>query len=115
VRLPYRPEDAIWQADELDNSGASVKKKFIAVLKFASADADEIVLRAEKYKPAIVSEIDAENWFPAELIAQSQLSGDETLKGSAYAVNDFLQTPYTDGRIIRIAETNFFVLELSAF
>lgn len=112
IKLPFRPEDAIWRADE--TAGASGKRKLLAVLKFSVEHANQIALQAEKYKPAAESEIDAENWFPAELIAQSQLSGDETLKGISYAANDFFQQPYTNGKITRVAETNFFVLELAA-
>lgn len=115
IKLPFRPEDAIWRADDSIDAGATSKRKLLAVIKFTSADANQIVQQAEKYKPAIESEFDAETWFPAELIAQSQLSGDETLKGISYAANDFLQPPFTGGKITRVTGTDFFILELSAF
>lgn len=108
IKLPIRPEEATWRFED------SNEKKLVAVLKFSAENAGQIVLQAEKIKPAAQSEIDAENWFPAELIAQSQLSGDETVKGTSYAVDNFLQPPFTGGKITRIADTNFFVLELTA-
>jgi len=106
IKLPFHPEEAIWLT-------AANEKKLVAVLKFSSEEANQIVQQAERYKPATQAAIDAENWFPAELIAQSQLSGDETLKGNSYSANDFLQPPFSNGKITRIAETNFFVLELT--
>ncbi len=81
---------------------------------FNAEDAGQIVSQAEKYQPAAAAQIDAENWFPAELIAQSQLSGDETLKGTSYAAGDFLQPPFNTGRITRIDNTDYFVLEANS-
>jgi hypothetical protein len=37
------------------------------------------------------------------------------LKGAAYAANDFLQSPYNNGKLTRINDTNYFVLELFSF
>lgn len=106
INLPVMPEEAMWR-DEA--------KKITAVIRFAPADAENIAGQAAAYKPAgVAADIDAESWFPAELIAQSQLSGDETLKGTAFAANDFLREPYNQGKITRIDNTNYFVLELTA-
>ena len=107
IKLPFHPEEAIWLS--LPN-----EKKLVVVLKFSPEDANQIVQQAEKYQPATQSAVEADNWFPAELIAQSQLSGDETLKGNSHAANDFFQPPFTNGKITRIVDTNFFVLELTA-
>ncbi len=56
--------------------------------------------------------------WPARLMAaggaQSELSGDETLKGNSYAANDFLQSPYEAGKLTRLEDSNYFILELSA-
>ena len=121
IKLPIQPEEAVWREenqakDTNDNSvsPAPTDKKLVVVLRFSKEDAAKIVAQAEKYKPADREVINNENWFPSELTAQSQLSGDETLKGTTYAANDFLQTPYSDGKLTRIDETNYFVLELFA-
>lgn len=108
VSLPYVPEEAAWRETNSQNT-----KKLIAVLKFSSADAQAIVAQAEKYKPAAPAELEAENWFPPELIAKSQESGDESLKGNAYAANDFISRDYKDAKLTRISDTNYFVLELA--
>lgn len=105
IQLPAAPEEATFVKDD---------KKLIAVLKFSGADAAQIAAQAEKHKTPVALDVDAEDWFPPELVAQSQGSGDATLKGVEYAANDFTQPPYTSGKLIRVNDTNFFVLELSA-
>lgn len=107
VSLPYVPEETAWR-----ETGSQNTKKLIAVLKFSASDAQAIVAQAEKYKPAALAELDAEDWFPPELIAKSQESGDESLKGNTYAANDFISRDYKDAKLTRISDTNYFVLEL---
>ncbi len=113
IKLSLHPEEATWR--ETDLNAPKGEMKLTAVLKFLSEDANKITAQAEKYKPVVASDIDAEDWFPAELIAQSQLSGDGNLKGKSYAANDFLHTPYTNGKITHIDDTDYFVLELTSF
>ncbi len=119
IKIPFHPEEAFWREDNLGKTSDNrvsvpTDKKLIAVLRFLKEDAEKIVAQAIKYKPAAPETISPENWFPAELIAQSRTSGDETLKGSSYAANDFFNPPYSDGKITRIEGTNYFVLELFA-
>ncbi len=119
IKLPLLPEEANYWEENLSDSNrnnqnsAPNSKKIIAVLKFSPENAAQLVSHIEKIKPPVDSQIDAESRFPAELVAQSQLSGDETLKGKSYAVDDFLQTPYRSGKITRIENTDYFVLELT--
>ena len=88
------------------------KKRLVAILKFSAADADQIATNAEGYKTPAPADVDAEDWFPPELIAKSRETGDSSLKGVEYAATDFLLPPYASGRLIRINDTDFFVLEL---
>lgn len=120
IKLSLEPEETIWregvpvnQNSEARNSPAN-NKKLIAVLRFSAENADKTVWQAQTYKPPTPVQIQTEDWFPAELIAQSELSGDETLKGMSYAANDFIQPPFTAGQITRIENSNYFILELSA-
>jgi len=113
IKLPFAPEETTYSEINLnDGSSATNKKKIIAVLKFSVENANQIVAQAEKYNPPAPADVDAENWFPPELIAKSQETGDEFLKGAAYTADDFLQPPYVNGRLTRINDTNYFVLEL---
>lgn len=122
IKMPVHPEEAVWREESLAKTGdnsrisppAPTDKKLIAVLRFLKADADKLAAQAEKHRPVLNEKINVESWFPAELIAQSQTSGDETVSGKSYAANDFLQTPYSDGKLTRIEGTDYFVLELFA-
>lgn len=117
VALPAHPEEVLWREEPIGaqgNASAANGKKLVAVIKFAAADAGRIAAQAETVKPPAQTLIETESWFPAELIAQSELSGDETLKGTAYAANAFFQPPYNDGKLTRLEDSNYFILELSA-
>ncbi len=84
-------------------------------MKYSAEDAQTVVEQSDKSKPAFASDIDAESWFPPELVAKSQESGDENLKGTSYPANNFLQEPYKNGKLTRINDTDFFVLELTSY
>jgi hypothetical protein len=118
IKLPAHPEEVLWREDKIAaQSGAAANakagKKMTAILKFTAEDAAKIVAQAETYQPPTRAQIETEIWFPAELKAQSELSGDETLKGNSYAANDFLQPPYDAGKLTRLEDSNYFILELS--
>lgn len=107
VNVPYETEDVAWKED-------ASHKKIIGVLRFASADSSKLVAEAEKIRPPEAVNLPSQTWFPAELIAQSEMSGDDILNGRSYAANQFFQEPFTSGRIVRIENTDYFVLELTS-
>jgi len=116
VKLSFVPEEATYTEINVDDrNSAANKKKLVAVLKFSAENANQIIAQAEKYNSPAPADIDAENWFPPELVAKSQETGDDFLKGTAYAPNDFLQSPFVNGKLTRINDTNYFVLELFSF
>ena len=107
VNVPYETEDIVWKED-------AAKKRIIAVMRFSTPDSNKIVAEAEKYGQPQPVEIAVETWFPDELTAQGETSGDSALKGVAFPANSFFLEPYTNGRITRIEGGDYFVLELSA-
>lgn len=107
INVPYESEEAFWKQD-------AAHKKVIAVLRFPETEANRLVDDASKIAPPQDATISAETWFPPELIAQSGISGEDNLTGKAYAANSFFQDPYNSGRITRIENTDYFVLELAA-
>jgi hypothetical protein len=118
VKLPFHPEEALWREEPLGKKDGDQRvpgptdKKLTAVVKFTREHAEKITEQAARQKPGAPVTMNAENWFPAELIALTQMSGDETLKGTTYAAADFYQPPYLDGKLTRIENSNYFVLEL---
>ena len=107
VNIPYDAEDIVWKQD-------AGNKRVIAVLRFSPEDSNKIVIEAGKFGPAENVSVATEPWFPDELTAQSDMSGDSALKGLAYPANNFYQEPFTSGQITRIKDSDYFVLELSA-
>ena len=107
VSMPYEAEDVVWK-------DFPEQKKVVAVLRFSSSDANKLVQNAEKFRKPNAVTLGSENWFPPELIAQSDVSGNNTLKGTSYAANEFFQPPYNEGQITRIDGSDYFVLEVSA-
>jgi hypothetical protein len=103
VNIPYETEDIVWKE-------STDRKQITAVLLFSKTDANELVNGAASQNVKLSSE----TWFPAELIAQSEMSGDDSLNGLAYSAEKFYQEPYTSGRIVRVEATDYFILELSA-
>jgi len=104
INVPYETEDLAWKKE--DGS-----EKIVAVLRFSPEDADRITAESGPAKGKV--SISPESWYPSELTAQSETSGDSGLDGTAYDPKLFLIEPYTQGRLIRIDATNYFLLELS--
>jgi hypothetical protein len=105
ISVPYESEDVVWKEDPSH-------RKLMAVFLFAPEQAARVIADAEKVKPPEGVTLGSESWFPPELIAQSEMTGDDTLKARAYAANAFFGGPFNDGRIARIQGTDYFVLEL---
>ncbi len=108
VTVAIDPDEVIWREIPTEKG-----KRLVAVLKYSSADAQTVAAQAEKHRAPLNGELDAEDWFPPELIAKSQASGDEILKGKNYAANDFFSESYKNGKLTRIDGTDYFVLELT--
>ncbi len=109
AKLPFEPEDVIWKDTVVDNT-----RKLLAVLRFTPEDSKRIVERAAKIKAGETVSIPSERWFPAELVTQSELNGDDTIIAMAYSAEEFYLAPYSEGRLSHIQNTDFFILEMSA-
>ncbi len=106
INVPYVPEDIVWKE-------YAKPHKLLAVFRFSAEDAAKIA-GASTAKGAEPVTVSSEPWFPDELIAQGNLTGDDSLKGQAYEPNLFVQEPFNSGRLVRIEGTDYFVLELDA-
>ena len=110
VQVPFEPEDVDWRLVRPTQG----KSRITAVFVLAP---DAYKAFASKYNssgPGADAQVSVEQWFPAELKAMSEISGEMTIGGKAYAATDFFQDPYTSGNIILIPETNYAVLEVQS-
>lgn len=106
IRIPYETEDVVWK--RFDDT------RVIAVLRFSKADAEKVVEEAAVHGAGENVTLPVESWFPDELIAQGDMSGNSALRGVSYSANGFAQEPFISGRATRIEGTDFFVLEMTA-
>ena len=107
INVPYESEEVFWKDDPQH-------KRIVAVLRFPANEAERLIADAQKIRPPQKVTINTESWFPPELVAQSDVSGDDTLSGQAYAANAFFQDAYNDGRVIKVDDSDYFVLEMNA-
>lgn len=106
IRIPYETEDVVWK--RVDDS------RLLAVLRFSKSDAEKVTAEALTYGAGQNVSLPVESWFPDELIAQGDMSGDSSLRGVSFPANGFVQEPFVSGRATRIDGTDFFVLEMTA-
>jgi hypothetical protein len=109
ARLPFEPEEVTWK-----EMTAGDKRKLLAVIRFTPEDSKKIVENAAKIKAGEPVSIPSERWFPAELISQAEMSGDDQITATAYPADEFYQAPYSEGRLSRFQQSDFFILELTA-
>ncbi|MFL6373781.1 MAG: hypothetical protein ACJ73D_03855 [Pyrinomonadaceae bacterium] len=107
ISMPYDVQDLAWKQSK-------DQKKITAVLRFDPDDEKKVIAESEKFGPAQNASVETQSWFPDELTEQSDLHGDQPLKGKAYPANRFFQDPYNSGRIVDIDGTDYYVLELSS-
>jgi hypothetical protein len=105
IRVPYEAEDAVWRVDPRT-------KKLTAVIIFTPEDSAKLLAELKTKGEGTSAEIALESWFPEELIAKSEMSGDSELRGTSYSADPFFLDPYKNGRVIHIEETEIFVIEL---
>ena len=122
IRLPEIPAEVVWKEEKQGTASNRVPgptdQKLTVVFRYTDTEEDKaktkLLALLEKNTNNGAAEIPAEDWFPEELVAQAQLSGNESVKGISYGASDFTNMPYGNGRIVHITNTDYFVLELYA-
>ena len=107
VRLPVEPEEVAWQEKP-------EQKKLIAVVRFSPENAQKMAAEVAKNGQGSPETLTVESWYPNELIAQGELTGESTVKGQSYPAEPFLNPPYSKGKITRIEDTDYFILQISS-
>lgn len=118
INLPFTPiensfrEEAVRAATNSNRAPGPNDKRLVVVLRFSPEDTESLVEKVSKHQEVFKTDVEPETWFPAELIAKSGTSGNEQLKGTGYSAKDFAKSPWLNGSLIRIDETDYFVLVL---
>ena len=107
VHLPFEPEEVAWE-EKPD------QKKMTAVIRFSPENAAKMAAEVAKNGQPSADTLTVESWYPNELIAQGELTGESTVKGQSYPAEPFLNPPYTKGKITRVENTDYFILQISS-
>jgi len=107
VKLPVEPEEVAWKENP-------AQKKLVAVLRFSPENAGKLVAEIERTGQPTVETLPVESWYPAELVAQGELTGESTVTGTSFPAESFLNPPYTKGKITRVENTDYFILQISS-
>lgn len=107
LRLPFVPEEVAWEEN-------AENKSLVAVIRFSSEDAAQMAGEAAKAGPSTKENLTVESWYPAELRAQGELTGESIVTGQSYPAGPFLNPPYTKGKITRIENTDYYILHASS-
>ena len=107
VKLPVEPDEVAWKEDP-------DKKQLVAVLRYSPENAGKLAAEIAKAGQPAVEDLPVESWYPAELVAQGELTGESTVKGRSFPADAFLNPPYTKGKITQIENTDYFILQISS-
>ena len=107
VALPFEVEEVAWN----ENAEA---KTLTAVMRFSSENTTKMGAELAKLGAGTPETLSVETWYPAEVLAQAELSGESSIKGKSFPAASFVQPPYTKGKIVQIDNTDYFVLQISA-
>lgn len=108
IRLPFEPDEATWKDPQQGEN------RLTAVLLYSNEDAAKFSSHLAAQGQPKPDTLSTEDWFPSELRSQSDLGGESTLKGQTYPAGDIVQPPYTEGKVTRIVDSNYFVVQLTA-
>ncbi|HUR99012.1 MAG TPA: hypothetical protein VMZ26_13175 [Pyrinomonadaceae bacterium] len=107
LRLPFEPEEVAWEEKP-------EQKRLTAVVRFSPENAQKMAAEVAKGGQPSPQTVTVESWYPNELIAQGELTGESTVKGQSYPAEPFLNPPYTTGKITRIEHTDYFIFQISS-
>jgi hypothetical protein len=107
MKLPFIPEDVVWQQFE-GNAG----KKIVAVIRFTPEDTQLVLAQSQAGEKV---ELAAERWFPQELIAQSDVAGDQVLRGTVYKSDAFFKDSFNKGKVVKLEGSDYFIVELTTY
>lgn len=121
INLPVRPSEVKWVAEIFDNSKGMVPGpsdyRLTALLKYDEKTTAELVKKLEsETSEKSPGNTDVKTWFPDEVKnSVKNADGKTFLEGAKYSPNSFFRGSYQNGNLIRIGETNYFVLNLFSF
>jgi hypothetical protein len=110
MQIPFEPEDAVWRVVS-DKNG---RKRLTAVLRLKPEDYKDLSAKASAAGPGRQVQASVDQWFPPELSAISETTGEMTVTGTSYPANEFFQPPFDSGTVTLINDTDYVIVELQS-
>jgi hypothetical protein len=110
IQVPFEPEEAVWRITS-DKSG---RKRLTAVLRLKPEDYKGLSTKAAAAGSGRQVQVSVEPWFPAELIAMSETTGENTVPATSYPANEFFQAPFNSGAVSLVSDTDYIIIELQS-
>ena len=122
INLPVEPSAAKWTAETFDNSQGAIPGpsdyRLTALLRYddkSAARLSEKLLDGGVIEQSI-GNADVKSWFPDEVKKEAKSSDGKTyLEGAKLPPDKFFRAPYRNGKLIRVGQTDYFVLNLFSF
>jgi len=108
IKMPFEPEDLVWKEVPAGDSG----RRILAVFQLTPDDTKKLLEMSSRIRPGSPVNLPTEKWYPPELVSESEMNNDEGIKATSYAADEFFQPPFSEGKLARVGESDFFVLEL---
>ncbi len=121
INLPIVPSEAHWTEELFDNSKGAFPgpsdQRLTALMKFDDTGAAQMAAALAAQTPEkSLGSTDVKFWFPEEVKNAAQTADGRTrIEGAKYSPAAFFRAPYRNGNLIRVGETNYFVLNLFSF
>ena len=108
IRVPIEPEEVVWRIFPDGQNG----QRLVAVFRLSPEASKSFATNMNATGGGHSVQVNVEQWFPAELIAMGETTGEMAVNGKAFPANDYYQSPFNIGTITAIPETDYVILEL---
>ncbi|HQU82395.1 MAG TPA: hypothetical protein PKY59_04680 [Pyrinomonadaceae bacterium] len=121
INLSVRPSEVKWVAEIFDNSKGMIPGpndyRLTALLKYDDKTTAELVKKLElETSEKSLGNTDIKEWFPEEVKNSAKtMDNRKFLEGAKYQPKSFFRGTYQNGDLIKVGETNYFVLNLFSF
>lgn len=107
INLPIEPQEVIWRVQSVPPT-----ERLLAVIRVSPEQFVSFSKRLSSSENGKPIQVTVEPWFPPELIAMSETTGEKNIEGISYPANEFFQAPYSEGTVSVIPETDYIIVYL---
>ncbi|MGH9949899.1 MAG: hypothetical protein ACRD6X_22250 [Pyrinomonadaceae bacterium] len=107
IIVPFEPDEVVWRVFK----GTGSEDRLVAVFRLMKNDAESFSSKVSA-NVADVAAVSVEDWFPAELKAMGETTGESNISCSVLPAAEFVQEPYSNGTVYVVPDSGYIVVEL---